>query len=40
MSIIIKEVKDTDKALKKAFIKFPTKLYEGGYIKPEEKSGV
>ena len=29
MSIIIKEVKDTDKALKKAFIKFPTKLYEG-----------
>ena len=28
MSIIIKEVKDTDKALKKAFIKFPTKLYE------------
>lgn len=29
MAVIIKEVKETDKALKKAFVKFPIKLYKG-----------
>lgn len=29
MAVIIKEVKETDKPLKKAFVKFPIKLYKG-----------
>lgn len=29
MAVIIKEVKDSDRSLKKAFVKFPIKLYKG-----------
>ena len=36
MTVSIKQVNDNDKALKKAFVKFPIKLYEGNpyYVPP------